>query len=235
MVTIIHGENTIQSRNILFTLIQAAQQQKQNILRFDAKRLTLPDLENALGSDSLFAEEKLIIIDELHSLPKSKKQDELIAKIVETEKQQGNQITIILWEKRELTATMLKKFPTAKIQYFKLTSSLFRWLDSLSGDKQLITQKKMIEILHQAIESDGDVMCFVMLVRQIRYLLQAKEGSLTSGAPFMITKLNKQAQGFSPEQLLRIHHQLLEMDLRQKTSASTLGLGRELELLMVEM
>jgi DNA polymerase III delta subunit len=235
MVTIIHGENTVQSRNALFALIQSAQEKNQNLVRLDAKRLTIVDLENALGSNSLFAEQKTIIIEELHSLPKSKKQEELIAKVAAADRQEDNATTIILWEKRELTATMLKKFPTAKVQAFKLTSALFKWLDSLSGNRQPQTQKYMLGLLQQAIESDGDMMCFVMLIRQIRYLIQAKEGSLTSGAPFMIAKLNKQTQSFTPEQLLKIHHQLLEMDLRQKTSTSDLGLGRELELLMVEM
>jgi DNA polymerase III delta subunit len=235
MLTIIHGENTVQSRSVLYTVIQSAQEKSQNIVRLDAKRIMLPDLENALGSNSLFTEQKLVIIDELHSLPKSKKLDELIQKIVDFMESKDTETDLVLWEKRELTATMLKKFPTAKIQLFKLTSALFKWLDTLSGNRQPAMQKQMLDLLQEAIKSDGDMMCFVMLIRQLRFLIQAKEGTLTAGAPFMIAKVNKQAQHFTKDQLLAIHHKLLEMDIRQKTSTSDLGLGRELELLIVEM
>lgn len=225
---ILHGENTTQSRNRLVEILQEARAQHKNITRVDAKQLELRALEVLLGSENLFGETRLLIFDELHSLPKSKRKDELITMLGAATGQD-----IVLWEKRQLAPTMLKKFSGARAEEFKLTNALFKWLDSLSGDRQSAPQ--MLKLLGQAILSDGDFMCFTMLIRQIRLLIIAKDGGKIAGAPFMIAKLKKQSSVFSIEQLLRLHHKLLEMDIAQKTSQSRLGLPRELELFIVTM
>ncbi len=226
---LLHGENTVQSRNRLITLIDEAKAHGKKVDRIDAKMLDTAKLQEILGSQSLFGDERLIVVEELHSLPKSKKKDELIWHIANADSD------IILWEKRALTPTMIKQFPGVKAEEFKLTNAVFAWLDTLSG-AQIPTQKqKMITSLRKAIAYDSDAMCFTMLIRQIRMLLQIKDGGTVAGAPFMIAKLKKQASTFSLEQLFHIHAQLLRIDVGWKTSTLTLGLARELELLLLTM
>jgi hypothetical protein len=232
---ILHGENTTQSRNQLFAAISAAKQGNMQIVQVDAKSLDRVLLEHILGSDSLFAEEKLAIISELHTLPKSKRKDELIEMLAQHAAGTGTTTEIILWEKRDLTATMLKKFPTAKLEHFKLSSTLFTWLDTISGQKSAPHMTKMIELFHKAVITDGDFLCFSMLIRQARLLIQAKEGQVGSMPPFMIGKLKKQTETFSLPQLLSLHHKLLIIDATQKTSQSRLNLTQELELLLVTL
>jgi len=233
---ILHGENTLQSRNRLFAYISAAKENHKNVVHLDAKSLDVAKLEQALGSDSLFAEEKLLIVEELHSLPKSKKKDELISMIGAAGSGEAvAAIEIILWEKRDLTPTMLKKFPGAKSEQFKLSSSLFTWLDSLSGSKNSAQIKRMLELLRKALQGDGDFMCFSLLGRQVRLLIQAKEGNMVGLPPFMIGKLKKQSESFSLEQLLAFHHKLVMIDTSFKTSQSRFSLSQELELLMVQL
>jgi hypothetical protein len=130
---------------------------------------------------------------------------------------------------------MLKKFPSARAEQFKLSSALFSWLDSISGGKNSVQTKKMLDMFQKAWQSDGDFMCFSMFIRQIRLLIQAKEGNFASMAPFMIGKLQKQSSTFSLPQLLTIHHKLLLIDFTQKTSQSRFNLGQELELLLATM
>lgn len=230
---IIHGENIVQSRNYLNKMVEQSRQKGIQIVHLEAKPLTIPLLEDHTASQSLFGESRLIVIEELHSLPKSARKDELIQFLANLPP--SAELEIILWEKRSLTPTMIKKLKVSNAQEFKITSALFSWLDSLSGNRHAQTQQNMLKSLAKAIDSDGDFMCHSMLVRQVRLLLQAQQGSFASMAPFMAAKLNKQAQQFSEQQLLTIHHQLLVLDIHQKTSSSKLSLREELELLTVEM
>ncbi|MGD9129123.1 MAG: hypothetical protein PVJ09_01375 [Candidatus Woesebacteria bacterium] len=227
MITILHGDNTIKSREKLVEIINAAKGKNIKIIRLEAKKLTEPRLEENLLSESLFLDSKLVIIEELHSLPRSKKKNNLIDMIAKSKTE------IVLWEKRQLTATMLKKFSQAKVFQFKLSRILFTWLDSLNPQKK--QKKKQLELLQQTTQYDDEWICFSMLIRQIRLMIQAKEGAKIKGAPFMITKLKKQAQAFSLTKLIQIHKQLLKIDLAHKSSNNYLDLAQDLNILTLNL
>lgn len=226
MITIIYGENTVQSRKKLVDLLDSAKSQDQEVVRLEAKKLTEADLESALQAKSLFGNEQLVIIEGLHSLPRSKRKTNLI------ELAASSQIPLILWEKRSLTATMLKKFPQAKTLEFKLMNALFAWLDSLDGNQSKTAQLRKF---HQALQSTDPHMCFVMLIRQVRLLIQTLDGGNIKGPPFMISKLKKQAQTFTLDRLLDVHHQLAVIDQQMKTSKLMLPLEKQLDLVVLNM
>ena len=96
-------------------------------------------------------------------------------------------------------------------------------------------QTKKLNLLHSAVETDGEFFCFLMLIRQIRLLIEVKSGGKAKGAPFMVSKLNKQAANFSLDELLEIHKKLLETDIKQKTSASLIDIVTMLDLLTLKM
>ena len=228
---IIHGENTINSREKLQELIAQIKENNQTLIRFEAKELTYAQLEEALGTQDLFTTKKAYIIEGLHSLPKSEKQKGLIDLC-----KKNLDSMIILWEKRELTATMLKVFTNAdtniQIFVFKASKTLFSWLEML-GSKTQTTKK--VELLHAAIKTDGEYFCFLMLIRQFRLLIQAKTQEKIGGPPFMLAKLQKQAAQFTLEELLQIHKNLLATDIAQKTSTNLLELKQELDLFTVKL
>lgn len=224
---IIHGDNLLQSRSKLAELITQAKLANKQIKRLEAKNLELKDLELNLNSPNLFDTTELIILEGLHSLPTSKRKKELIAYL----DKQNNSENLLLYEQRLLTTTMLKKFAQAQVFSFKTSNKLFSFLDQLgSSDKA-----KLINLLQEVLISDGEFMLFSMLARQIRLLIQSKTGGKIKGAPFMISKLKSQANKFSLEQLLKLHRELFELDLKQKTSKNILALGSELELLLLNM
>ncbi|HYD35835.1 MAG TPA: hypothetical protein VD999_07280 [Vitreimonas sp.] len=231
MTIVIHGEHTAHSRQKLSTVINQHQTQHIKMVRLEAKRITEADLEMALGSESLFNEPKVVVIEELHSLPKSKRKDTLIDQL--SQHALDTDLTLIIWEKRTLTATMLKKFPKAEVFEFKLSSTLFKWLESLSSDQK--TKAQQLKYFHQTLETEDEFMCLSMLARQIRMLIQTKEGATLSGAPFMIAKLKKQAGSISLEQLLATHARLLEIELKHKTSSTPLTLRQDLDLLLLQL
>ncbi|OGJ38872.1 MAG: hypothetical protein A2383_02635 [Candidatus Pacebacteria bacterium RIFOXYB1_FULL_39_46] len=222
MTIILHGENVIKSRERLVKLLTEAKFNGKEIERLTAKQLSPAMLETALQKTSLFGTEQMVIIEELHSLPRSAKKNQLIDIVSKAN------VTVILWEKRDLTPTMLKKFPKAQVEQFKLTNTLFAWLDAFSPQT---AKQKYFELSQKAQSADGEHTCFAMLVRQVRLLIQIKDGTTPGGPPFVIAKLKKQAQGFSLAQLLSIHHQLYTIDINAKTSGSFLSVGQELDLL----
>ncbi len=227
MVTILHGENLVASREKLVELLETAKEKNLTIDRFDAKHLNRAELETKLVKQDLFGSKRLVVIEGLHSLPKSKQKNHLIELL------QSATVGLILWEKRDLTKTMLKRFPEAEVHHFKLSNALFNWLDSLRGDKRRL--KTQLKKLHQALEREDPYLCFIMLARQLRLLIQLKEGNRPPGAPWMIKKLEKQAQSFSLKQLLQLHQELIRIDHAHKTSTGQLDLTQELDLLLINL
>ena len=165
---IIHGNNTINSREKLVQIINSARNKDKVIIRLEAKKLTEAIFEETLGANDLFGTSKLIILEELHSLPTSKKKKYFIELL-----SQPQIHDIVLWEKRLLTKTMLKKFENINnsIFEFKISKTLFYWLDTLGNNEN---GRRKIDLLHSAVETDGEYFCFLMLIRQIRLLIEIK-------------------------------------------------------------
>ncbi len=219
---ILHGDNTVASRSTLQQHIENARLKGCEIRRLDAINLNVQQLSDALGSQELFTSEAVIVIEDLFALPKSGRKDELLRMVSATDQ------PMIIWEKKTLTTTQLKQFSSAQIQLFKTSSTLFAWLDTLGTPDR----SKTYALFEKAIESDGVELCFAMLIRQVRLLMQIKTGVEIKLAPFAISKLHNQAKLFTEQQLLALYHQLVEIDLKQKTSGSNLGLRGDMELMM---
>lgn len=220
MIKIIHGENQVASRKKLIELSDEAKKQGRMIVTLEADKIDRAKLESALLSNSLFGEEKLLIIECLHSLPKSKKKDELIDLISYAS------IDIILWEKKLLTKTNFKKFPNNSQNYeFKITVKLWSFLDQLN-----------LKSFQECIVGGEEVeFVFLMIARQIRLLIQVKENQTSGIAPFTLSKLKQQVKKFDLTKLLQIHQQLYQIDQKQKQSANLLSLPAELDLLLFNM
>lgn len=227
MLTILHGENVVASRKKLVELLEQLKNNQQTVDRLEAKKLSLGILESKLVKQDLFGTEITIVIDELHSLPRSKDKTSLIDLVSKSE------VNVILWEKRKLTPTMLKKFPQAQVFGFKLSNALFSWLDSLNGNSK--HKKQLLTTFHQVLQTEDAHLCLVMLARQIRMLIQVCETGTMAGAPWMVQKVKIQSRSFNLNQLLKIHQELLEIDLLQKTSTNNLELDQELDLLLLRM
>ncbi|PIR61253.1 MAG: hypothetical protein COU68_00305 [Candidatus Pacebacteria bacterium CG10_big_fil_rev_8_21_14_0_10_45_6] len=224
---IIHGTHEVHIHEALAAELERAKADGEEIKRVSAKTCSLADLELLLGEQNLFLKQKLYIIDQLHSLPKSTKKADLIAYL-----QKHQDDNLLLCERKDLTPTELKKFPQSVVAHFPTSSTLFKWLDCL-GDEH--TKKQALLYLIQAKESDGVGFCFAMLARQTRLLLQAKDGGQLFGPPYVQTKLRNQAKRFSLSQLLRLHRNLLQCDDQNKTGTTAVSLEQQLDLLTLSL
>jgi len=159
-------------------------------------------------------------------LPKSKKKEALIEEVAQAAAHQ-----LILWEKKQLSATELKHFAGAQVQLFQPARVMFTWLGSVTGQPNTALKSKNLSLLKQAIETDGEQFCFAMLVRQVRLLMDAKAEHSSTSSP----KLLSQAEQLSWPQLFWLHKQLLLIDEKQKNSDTPFNLSGQLELLIVEL
>lgn len=225
-MTIIHGENTIKSRQALLDLIERFKSQGYEIVSLSAKNLSTAQLEQALGGESLFGHSKVVIVEELHSQQESAKRKQLVSLLAATSAE------VILWEKRLLTATMLKKFPKATVDTYKASSILFSWLDSLGKKGNPASQiKQLQEICNQ----ESAQFCLSMIIRQIRLLIASKDDGQLKAAPFVVVKLKQQAQKFTIDQLVALHSKLVGIEFAQKRSLSKLTLEQQLQLFVLGM
>lgn len=228
---ILCGDHLYKSRQRLGELISTARSQSREVTRLKAVKLTVAKLEETLGSSSLFGQSQTLIIEGLHSLPTSTKKKDLIEILANTDKDSGP--SVILWESRALTKTMLKKFSRAKVETFALSKSMFKWLDSLSPQKA--NKKNQLKLLHQTLLEENDFIAMTMLIRQIKLLLAIKAGGPVSAPPFVVRQLTSQARHFSEDQLISALQELLHLDYRYKQSATNLSLGKELDLLILKL
>lgn len=113
---------------------------------------------------------------------------------------------------------------------FHAQSDIFAMVDA-AGERN---GKVALKHLHRLLEVENPRYIFVMLVRQFRLILQAREAielgqnpkeALPSKTPdFVIKKISAQAQNFHLRDLERMYRALLEIDLASKTG------GPELEV-----
>jgi len=240
---LLHGDNQTQSRNELTSIVVQAKKDKKEIIRFTGKDLTLESLTQALEGQSLFGQDRLVVIEEFLSQPKSKRKEEVIAYLTslasstpvlsqDTTPGVGcPKIDLVFWEKKTLTPAVLRKLPfIQKTKVFKIPRLVFKLVESLSPGNQ----KQSLSLLYQLLKNGSVELAFYMIARQIRLLIQAKDNVLPKMAPWMLGKLKSQAAKFkSTNQLINLHQQLLEIDRAIKTGATPMDLAWHLDIFIV--
>jgi DNA polymerase III delta subunit len=213
---VLHGDNTVLSRNELNLLIK--NNSAKELLRLNGKKIDLNQLIEACEAGSLFGQERLVVIEELHSHPSKKTLSDLINYLsaLGTE-----QLALVMWESKPLTPVQLKKLACFTPKLYKATSLTFNFVDSLD-----ISQFKF------ACEKDTPEFVFYMLARQIRLLLQLPSLKLP---PWQLGKLKSQSARFTPNQLITLHDQLTDLDWRLKSGQTALNLQGETELILLNI
>jgi DNA polymerase III delta subunit len=230
MLTILHGDNIVASRLVLNQHLNRAKQAKiKDIIRLDGKEIKLEDLIQALESSSFFGTNKLVIVENLFSRPRSQEKSAILNYL--STSISSIETNLVIWEKKEIKPSSFKKFPKAKIQLFKTPAIIFKFLDSLKPKNT----KVMLSLLSQCLQSDSAEIVFYMLARQIRLLFLALEPKSLKLAPWQVNELKAQAQQLGPPKLKTLHQKLLAIDERIKTGQSFLGLAGELDLLLLSL
>lgn len=217
---IIHGDDTVKSRHQLNDLIAAARYKDQEIKRFDADALDLTSLTQVLEGLTLFGKTPLLVVEDLFSLPKSKKKDSLIEFLSKYQERD-----LILYEKKPLSATALKPFAKAEVKEHKPAAIIFSFLENLRPGSSGKSLGRLADL-----ETSGEPaeLIFAMIVRQVRLLIQALEPATLKAAPWQKQRLTTQARAFGERALLKLHDDLYFIDKQLKTGQNPLDLSTKI-------
>src|SRR3989344_689305 len=227
MLTLLHGEDIVASKNKLAELKLAHKDYEVIIL--DGSKVSLNDILLAFETRSLFVQDKVIIIENILSGKNSRAKDERIDYIAkETEAE------IIIWEGKELTPGFLKKFPKAKVLNFKLNANIFKLVENLKPG----FGPKLVPLFQELIRTEAPEVIFVMFARQIRNLLLAKDttADFLKGFPsWQKYKILGQAKYLTEKELLSLHRKLLEIDSKIKLGATPLTMTQNLDIFLLNI
>lgn len=222
------GDDIVSSRKAFLTHLEGLKKDNLEVTKVAAKELTLEFLEMLSAPTSLFGEKRVLAVEGLLSGQKSREKETIIDKI-----SRMTDCAVVVWEGKEYLKPDQLKYPKSFLfKNFKLPQALFGFLDSLSPAET----RANLKYFHQVLETVDAAYLFLMLARQIRLLIMAKEEKcLFKLAPWQRSKLMKQSKAFELPQLLAIYKKLLLIDYQQKTSSLPLPIAQSLELLITEI
>lgn len=219
MITIIYGEDSLNSYKRLTDLIEIYKTRNLGVIIKDVGELDPASLRQETSSADLFGASSCFVIKNLLGGGKSKQKENLIESL-----QKISDAEIILYEPKKLSDAVLKQLPKAKVEAFNINPVIFKFLDLLRpGNTRviLLSWNKLIELGHEP------EYVFSMVVRQIRLLIQAKSGaSYLKISPYPKKLIISQANYFTLNQLLDLHRHLFNIDKRIKTGLSPLPLDQ---------
>ena len=227
MLTIIHGENVVASRNYLLSQIDQLKKKGQEAFFLDEKNFTPEKLVAALEKD-LFGRQKIVVFESFSRLKPNQKKEGI--KIIK----QHPEAPLFLWQAKTLPASFLKTFPTAQVRLFKPSPVLFQFLDSFSPKNK----QKAVFFLNQVLKKEETGLVFYFLTRRISDLILIKENheeKISARQAWQKEKLKKQAENFSQKQLVSFLCQLIWLDYQQKTGQLSYPFEFGLELLLAKM
>lgn len=208
MITILHGENTLASRN---ELEKIKGKFDGEIVVLDGKNLTQTDFIQATQSQSLLSLNRLVVVENATEFELTK-----------------NDCDLVFWYDKELGKTVLDKFKKfeTKVLDFKPETAIFRFCDSIFPGNG----KKSVELFRICLHDAEAEYIFIMMVRQFRLMLNPL--SLT---PWQQSKIVAQAKAFGQKKLKEIYKDLLQIDFKNKRGQLPQDLAFSLELFLLSL
>lgn len=197
MWTIIHGDNLVASYTYLLNLKKNF---KGEVKELGAKGLDEKELKEVIGQTGLFNASKLVVITGLPSLSIFK-----LAPLLEKEE-------LVIWVDKKVNLPGVK----AKILEFKDTTSKanFKLADNFSNQDLKGCLKELENLLKEKTPPE---LIIGILARQIRLMIQVKEGELGGINPYVASKLKGTVPKWQLVGLEKSMEKLLEVDHQIKT------------------
>ena len=224
MVTLIHGDDNENSRKKLNELLN--QSKDSEIVRLNGGKITLTDIIVACESTPLIGEKRTLVIENLLSGKISSLKEEILNYL----KNSSLTLSLLIWEKKTVTKTVIKKyFPETKEYLFQIPQLLFKFLDQLGSTDSA----NQIRSFHNLLPNQEASFIYAMMLRQIRNLIIAKDLG-TKGFPqtsgWQAQKLISQARKYSLNDLISLYRQLLSIDYKIKSGITPLKLEQLIDI-----
>ncbi len=211
MITILHGEDQLNSRKELERMISEF---KGEVRRFE-KSVDSTEFYQAT-SGSLLSLDQLVIVENYLA---GKKKLELDLRNISAE--------VIFWEGKSLPAgvqTEFKKFSGVKIQEYKIPQLIWKFVDCLKPTNG----KYLVGLYRETLKTAEAEFIYAMIIRQFRLMLNPE------GLPaWQLGKIKSQAKIFSEKQLKLIYQKLLDIDYEIKTGKTPFTLSAKIEMLLL--
>jgi DNA polymerase III delta subunit len=219
MITLLHGSFSESSRKEFIRLKTEARAKDIRVL--DGRTLDAAALTQAIESNSMFGGDTIVFIENLFGkLGRKQKLIESLATILN-----NSSADIILWEDKEVGATVLKNLPKAKITLFKIPSVIFQMLDGIVPDATI-----------RILPPEAPELIFAMIVRRVRQLIQLRDGIVPEGLQgWQASRLTRQAKLFTMDRLLTMYKTLLEMEYSVKNGSSPFTISQYIEQFLLDL
>ncbi len=227
MIYVITGENIVDSRNKLLSLLSP----NSEIARFDGKKQSLQVILDSLVSVSLFTAKRIVVVEYATKVKPSK---ELIENIKTFLKDQDT--TIILWDEQQLDKNSTNELKTATFFSFEFPKVFFEFIDSFSPKNK----KRSLELFKTLSKNTEVEQILYSLIKRVRNLMVVKgnlenEFSETSKmAPWQLEKLKRQALLWRENELRHVFLSLANLDEQIKTSGMTMPLASYLDIILLQ-
>jgi DNA polymerase III delta subunit len=235
MITVIHGDDIVSSRNFLHKIKSDISQS----VSFEGKKVTVTDLVQELEGGSLFGGDKTLFIEELLSGRKGKDVTEITSYL----KDHADLGTIYVWESKQLGKRDMDSFGRVTDQSFTIPKTLFSFLDAIApASRQGGPQNsRLLSLYHALLKSVEPELVFFMITRHFRILLTISDESgdtideAARLAPWQKSKLERQSRLFSTKELKDAHQKLFQIDLATKTGGTPLSLSQSIDFFLLDL
>lgn len=227
MLYVIHGEDSVSSRNKLQELADI----KAQIIRIDGSKASSQDFLNSLKSQDLFIEKRVIIVEGLKNLTT---QTDIFLDTLNS-LNNSKDTDVIFWDEKSIDARFIKKIKEPKIFLFELPKYFFVFLDGIIPGKSKQAHEYLVKLSSQMT----DEQIFYALVKRVRVLIQLKNGhkeefsDTKNMLDWQASKLHKQAGLWDNKKLINLYNKLFELEKGMKTSALTLPLIKHIDILLL--
>jgi len=225
MITLIHGNDNLASRNYFLSI------KDENSILMDAQNLNLVELSQIINGSGLFLEPKKIFIDNLFTNKGSKNQVDVFSIIGK-----GHDSEIYLYADKEIPIKSLSDIKDLNSKVFRVPQNIWNFLDEIRPKSS-----QNIFKFHEVLKETEPEIIFSMILRQFRLLLAISSSSskniseVSRLAPWQKSKLTRQASLFSNEKLIDIIKKLYFIDKTTKTGKTSLSLKQNIDILLLEI
>jgi len=227
MIHIFCGEDSVSSRTQY--LLEIEKQKKIGVEVLPISSSQIVDLNKGLGNNlSLFSTTQVYVVEGLEKAGFRKstkaKKDSIFEAIVALSTDKT--IQVLDWEE-DKPSRLLKLKDIAKVTESKPAQSVFKLLDLCIPTNKLA----FITTLREVLETQADMLVFVLLFRHIRQLVLIQAGEEVKVAPWQKYKLQSLASKWGSEPLLHFYEGLIKIEFSTKSGENAYGIGRSLEML----
>lgn len=209
-IFLLHGDNTSQSHSRLMKYMGSAKKRGWDTITYSDKSQNLPQL---MLSDSLFENEKLVIVEGFDLL--TKKDLEWLTK--KGKEHKGN---LVIYHDGVLAKTKIKSIPVLeKTEEFTYPVLLWKMIDGF----YLGNVKQFLQIMHSVLEKNAPELVFGLLAKQVRDLCWVLVDPENCPIPsWKKEKLQNVAKKLGKERLEEIISEMAEIDVQSKTTDTEL-------------